>query len=769
MTTIWLQGGTEKIAKTSPYPSLKRKPLYHQVRTLEALRDYHLVMNTYNTGTGKTVASLLHLFEIDRRNKNVLFIAPTNALLAQHAQDIEGFVEENDFNFKVLRVTAAEVRALNNDLRSGEILQRFIRNYLEFDEQATSRQPIILVVNPDIFYYALYFQYGAHDRRNVFERFLTAFDYIVVDEFHYYDAKQLSNFLFAFALFDQFGYFEVRNRRICLLSATPATAVVKYLDRLFESHWVQISPDNEPPESDTFETVPTLTPLDLTVQEADIVSWTDSQRIVLKEWIIQEGLDGALISNSLARINEAYATLRGVIAEEKIGRITGPEPPEIRAEATFRNLILATPTVDIGYNFVKSKKDRQNVDFVICDARYGDELVQRIGRAGRILGKTDIDQTSKGVALLSPEAAQALAVYDGQTLSRREFASIILDCDPLPPKHTLTGYIRTHAITESFWPIYQVGKMLPVELQNEVDDLFERIRSIFAPSSRRGQWSLWGFFKKLEKRQQWLKQSIENTAKLDEKTLEHVHDWLTWLNLPDPESWLAQNQENWRDGVHNFVQSQVAVTKALFSFRDAFQGPIVIVYDPAHIFSTQSVNSYDLFHFIRNYHLSPPLSLSQFKQISGVTPDLQGDFYFRLLKQREAKLILEFVYDSKDDNKREFERKWCGAPVALNGICLQVREYGGDMIAGELVNEIVTSLAEKHLTMLIVPPEDEGAMRGRLRGTSLWPQRLTVSFPDGSVENSYHALLGSAAFHAHAELWGHFLLKERLKPEAIII
>ena len=69
------------------------------------------------------------------------------------------------------------------------------------------RQPIILVVNPDIFYYALYFRYGAHDRRNVFERFLTAFDYIVVDEFHYYDAKQLANFLFAFALFDQFGYF----------------------------------------------------------------------------------------------------------------------------------------------------------------------------------------------------------------------------------------------------------------------------------------------------------------------------------------------------------------------------------------------------------------------------------------------------------------------------------------------------------------------------------------------------------------------------------
>jgi len=46
---------------------------------------------------------------------------------------------------------------------------------------------------------------------------------------------------------------------------------------------------------------------------------------------------------------------------------------------------------------------------------------------------------------------------------------------------------------------------------------------------------------------------------------------------------------------------------------------------------------------------------------------------------------------------------------------------------------------------------------------------LTVRFQDGSVEGGYRALLGTAAFHAHAELLGHFLMKERLKPEAIII
>jgi CRISPR-associated endonuclease/helicase Cas3 len=231
LTVINLLPQSEKLARGNPW-GLERALLYHQQRTFEALRDHDLVANTYNTGTGKTMASLLYLFELHGRSKNVLFIAPTNALLAQHAEDIEEFVQAHSLNFKVFQVSAADVRALRlaqdpdvTPTRPGEVLQRLIRNYLEFQPGETRRQPVILVVNPDIFYYALYFRYCAHDRRNVFERFLTAFDYIVVDEFHYYDSKQLANFLFAFALFDQFGYFDVRGRKVCLLSATPTGEV----------------------------------------------------------------------------------------------------------------------------------------------------------------------------------------------------------------------------------------------------------------------------------------------------------------------------------------------------------------------------------------------------------------------------------------------------------------------------------------------------------------------------------------------------------------
>lgn len=778
MTTLHLLPHAEKRARANPL-GLSRWPLYHQMRTLEALRSHDLVMNTYNTGTGKTAASLLHLFKLDKTGKNVLFIAPTNALLAQHATDITEFVASNGLNFKVLRVTAAEVRAIEREQRPGqrpgETLQQLIRNYLEFDPVAVRRQPIILVVNPDIFYYALYFRYGAHDRRNVFERFLAAFDYLVVDEFHYYDFKQLANFLFAFALFDQFGYFDARGRKVCLLSATPAQAVVSYLNRIFGQRWTRIGPENESADSLDLETTPALAPLTLEVVGGTLEDWLDRGAAQVGDWLGQRQ-DGALISSSLAAVNNAYARLRRTVDKADLGRITGPEPEAERQAATARRLILATPTVDIGYNFVKLHKTRQHIDFVVCDARYGDELVQRIGRAGRVLGQAVTDAPSHAVALLPPDAAAALAAYDGQTLSRAQFAAIVHGCDQLPPKHSLTGYIRSHAIVESFWPIYQFGKMLPPELQHEVDDLFERVCEVFAPGNRRTPGGLKGFFSKLEKREVWLHATRSGVIPHNRDTAYHVADWLAWLEpetgryepaalLPHLNSLLAGRHE--QQALRAFVQSQVEITRALFAFRDSFQGPAAVLYDPTHMFSSQTVNSYDLFHLLRNFALSAPLSRAQFVQMAGET-DLSGDFYFRLLAPRSPRLVLEFVVESEDE-RQDFERKWCGAPVALQGIRLQAREPGGDLLAGALERPVVEALTERFLPMLIVPPADVGIMVGRLRGTNLWPQRMTVRFPDGTADERYRALLGVAAFHAHAELQGYFLFKERLKPEAIIL
>nr|MDO8083392.1 hypothetical protein [Candidatus Sigynarchaeum springense] len=59
--------------------------------------------------------------------------------------------------------------------------------------------------------------------------------------------------------------------------------------------------------------------------------------------------------------------------------------------------IFATNTVDIGFNFNRNPaldQGRQNIDFLFIDFRTYDEFAQRLGRAGRVLGKRITDEPS---------------------------------------------------------------------------------------------------------------------------------------------------------------------------------------------------------------------------------------------------------------------------------------------------------------------------------------------------------------------------------------
>lgn len=795
MTTIYLEAGFEKVAGEAPIPGLDPPPLYHQVRTLEALRQHDLVVNTYNTGTGKTVASLLYLFDIDRANRarrgnqkqNVLFVAPTNALLAQHREDIAAFVGRHKLDFHVMQVTAADVRAIQSGLRAGETLQRLVSNYLEFDRSgALARKPVILVINPDIYYYAMYFRYGGHDRRNVFSQFLTRFDYIVIDEFHYYDPKQLANFLFFFALFDEFEYF-AEGRTVCLLSATPTEKVMEYLTRLFGvqgGRWAIIAPENEPPESADLETIPTLAPVELTIIEDELQTWVLGHRSDIVHWVTADGLDGAIISSALWRVNAVYDGLRGVLSESQMGRITGPETQEARAAATGRSLILASPTVDIGYNFQKLGKARQNVDFLVCDARFSDGLLQRLGRAGRVLGKTITDRASRAVTLLSPDAAAAFKAYDGQTISRAELKAVVgqLAADRvLPEKHSLYAYIRSHAVKESFWPIFQLGKMMPAAEQATLDTLYARVVEVFAPGSQWGAGSLTGFFAAFEKRKRWLEDAHE-AKKPPAYTAHRISDWVAWQHPesgrygPETQEVMQAVEPVWRSASKRraliaFVEGQVALTEALFSFRDSFQGPTVMVYDPRHLLSGETVNTYDLFHVLSNYEHSPPLTRREFGTLCGQdVPECDSCFYMELRVHREDKLVVVFSYTA-EMSRDDFEKRYCcGEALPLLGLEVVLKDRGGDVRQSDM--RIVEALKEQHIPALVTDEKDQGAVRSRLRGSTFWDRALTVVFEDGRARE-YRVFLGTAAFHVQAELYGHFQRKARMQAleaaEAFII
>jgi CRISPR-associated endonuclease/helicase Cas3 len=784
MITIHLEGQVEKLAPENPW-GLDPPPLYHQYRTGQALQepDIHLVVNSYNTGTGKTRAALLHLCTIDRQRQDVLFVAPTNALLSQHTEDIQAFVQEQELDFKVLPVTAEKVRQLGQQLvdqghyeriRPGEVLDRLIRNYREFFPDEQRRQRLILVVNPDIFYYAFTFRYGTHDQRNLFQRFLTAFNYIIIDEFHYYDQKQLAFFLFFFTISKKMGYFDQAGRKICLLSATPNAHVIHYLNQIFGDKWADIRPDNEPADSQAYKSIPTLTPLTLTITQDDLLTWGQSHRSHLQEWIGTKQQDGVIISDALRRINQLYALLRTRLPADWLDRITGPEPESARQGATGKPLILATPTVDIGYNFRKQNKLRQNIDFLICEARFGDDLIQRLGRAGRVLGKTQPSIPSRAIALLPEAAVAALRPYDGQTLSRPTFKGIIQQhADLLPTKHDLTGYIRTWAVTELFYPIYRAhGMVLPAE-QAELETLYEELRSLF--DVRRDSFkSLSHYFRKYYFRQKWL-QAANNTdtVPFNKATAEQVADWFKFVGEGEytPQDLLPHLAHDSVLGypprqteLRRFVDSQFHLTESLFNFRDSFQGPTAVFADPDGLLSSEPINAYDLFHIVEAYQVDWFEKRSDFVALYGDTA-LTGDFYGRLDRHRDPLLTIQLHYTT-DKTEAEFKEIWEGQPVALAGFNLVARERGGDPV--QLDARIAESLQEQFLTVLLVDAKMKGWAIRALKNSPIYGRRLTIDFADRHrVE--YTVYLGKAAWLAFPELQMAYKIRDRMKSEAIIL
>jgi CRISPR-associated endonuclease/helicase Cas3 len=781
MTTITLNAHFEKEAPPGAVPLYQgQNPLlYHQARTYDALEQASLVMNTYPTGTGKTVAALLRLLHPEQRQHNTLLIAPTNALITQHSADAKAFLQQNDLDMRVFSVDAARITQVMPTLRRGEVLHRWIENHLTFAKQLglpddAGKLPFVVVTNPDIFYLALFFQYSRNDQRNLFLDFISSFRYIIIDEFHYYDNKQFANFLFFFALWKQWGYFD-HNRKICLLSATPRSQVYTLLDRLFTTiGWQRISPDNEPAESAAYATTQTLTELRLTIATGPIEDWSHDNRALVDHWH-EARLDSAIISSSLARVNKIYDQFRHLDP----ARITGPEDDTERQRV--RPLILATPTVDIGYNFGRPGKQRQSIDRLVCDARFSDELVQRIGRAGRVLGRRETDHASEAVVIVNEEAAAALRAYDGQTFNRHAWAQLMVELgEVLPPKHQLAGYIQNHAIKESFYPIYHIHS-LTAEQEETLHELFHMVRELFAPNTRQTAGSLKRFFKTYDQRRKWLgakdAERWKCSTSWERKNLAgHLAAYLSWQEsmggirvcrtADEVLCFLnhALAQPSVRLEMQAFIESQVTVTNALFSFREAWQGPQAVVYDEQRLFSSQPVNQYDLLHLLANYDLYVYDSKAQFEQPHGPIPFTVKDIdlYTAIRGFRRPKWVIGFQYRA-DWSQEEFEARYCQVVTALRGMRLRVREQGESGVWQTLDTRVAATLEEDWIPCLVLSEKSESALRRVLHVAPFVARELMVIFSDG-VERSYQVVIGTAAFHVQAELRGHFARLEKQQP-----
>lgn len=763
MISLRLASQDEVLAQENPYPQAfggGQRPLAHQVRTAAALRAGHeVVVNTHNTGTGKTKAALLHLHELVKRpveQSHALLIAPTNELIAQHARDAEVFVRDSALDYTVQRMTAPALHAAAT-AEDTPAHRRQATAQLRAWLEAPTRT--LTITNPDIFYYALFFEYGRVPQRDLFRKMFSRFWYVIVDEFHYYNPKQLVCFLFFLALSKAWGYI-ADGRQILLLSATPSQQVRTYLGRLGLTV-TSIAPDERADSS--ARSTPALAPLDLhllsTEDRQGLLSLVQEQRDVIRQRV-HAGQQGAGISSALWRVNHAYALLRGTAIGPRVARLTGPEPTASRAAAATYDMLLATPTVDIGYNFERISKSRQSIDFLLCDARSADELVQRLGRAGRVLGKRDTDLPSTAWATVPPEVLKALDKYAGGTLDRPTFNTELGTAMPPRFSEATYAYLDSGGIVEVFKPLYGISQMGEASQEGQIRDIYELIRTVMAPKSKRTYEQL------AQQTRTYLAYDGIFTdfpnddalrGRLSDRQQERVNEAIgrfrrqtSSMNWPEFMQWLGKQREN-----H-------AVTRARFSFRESFDPPAAVICDRQHDLSSNDILRYDALHVVQNYEAEWFDQLADWRAtlpavLASFRPEPEDRLFCVLTRMRppEQRPIVRFRLHQGDMTRSDWEDRYCYQEAAACDLHL-------DAEGVPLPPVLIRAFRDQYVPFFAARTETPlaGMLRQLCRSEGWMGRDLEVTFADGTARN-YLVVMGTAMFFAAARLHSASMAQRR--------
>lgn len=753
--------------------ALGNPPLYHQWCTYRE-KSAHIVVNSYNTGTGKTKAALVRLLDLDAAfrkdrytNANVLFIAPTNELLRQHEEDVRDFIKQNKLKHIVLRLDAATIKALGEEYlsekftRQGDRLHQMLqdpRSVLTDSDgfHIKGHRPYILVINPDIFYYALYGLGNPHDQRVLFRDFLANFSYIIVDEFHFYHAKQLANFLFFLTLSREWGFFE-KGRKVCLLTATLSPQVKYYLNKL-KLQITYIEPGSEPP--DLF-TTPALAPVRLRLYSAEalengLVSLASDEKATVLDWLRKQR-HGAFISSALWRINQLYQEYGGK-NNTLLGRLTGAEQTVWREQNKLAHLLMATPTVDIGYNFTRPGKTRQSIDFLFFDAHSSDEFIQRLGRAGRVLGKQEYNVSSDVCAVVPDRLVTELSKLTGQNVERSGLNKLVNET--LPQKNSIYAYIASGAIAEAFLPLYSVSKALPADQKEKAEQLYQAVVQVYNAGNALS------FQKLASNTRRYLKIKAQLPALLREantkrftfgpasiiaRTMDEQQD-IDLDALDSVDEALAQDVERRLVKNHKATEAELKrreeieefyLTDARFNFRDNFQPPLALAHDPTGFLATSEYTAYSALHIAQNYFADwfarDEQQFKDFSERAGMVLDRQIQLCCEIRKPLQQRLRIYFQLGDIEITRKQWEERYCSKLAVANGFRLRSDK-------GPIPGVLNTVFEQDYITFFAVPAIGPEALTlSKLRQTtSLFTNTLKVDF-GSEGEQEYVMVVGSAA------------------------
>lgn len=395
--------------------------------------------------------------------------------------------------------------------------------------------PILLVTNPDIFYYATFFAYNKLDRSNIASGFYTKFSTVIFDEFHLYDAKQLVGMLFYLAYSHVFRFFE-NGRKVVLLTATPEPACELALENLKQAG-VRIARIDG--ESGNNNLLPSQTAVNLALRPKPETKeeWlAELAAEVIYRFRERPDENGAVILDSLDNINRLSDLLRQQGLRNSIGRITGPAPKGDRQRAMQCQIILATSTVDVGFNFERHPQPtRQNLDWLIFSARDRAAFWQRIGRVGRVLGKSETNIDSEAIAYLPSDAWKegltSLDIAGGRTALKE-----VLDKLPCLDKPFLTAYWRSEASLEIARPLLELEEAFENLPDAElIPKLFNTLKSVL---DNKRNWEDYRHRMKILRGAENIAQESLHKLKTGWKYLKGGQAFVkTYIKVKSPEEW----------------------------------------------------------------------------------------------------------------------------------------------------------------------------------------------------------------------------------------
>lgn len=592
--------------------------LQHQVDVFKAASTHDIILALAPTGTGKTDAGLSVL--LYNRDRNAVYIAPTNALIEQQTAAAQEFVEKADLPHIVKAASAKEVKAWRDDRvgkRSGEKLYNVLREPATIFPECGGGRPILLVTNPDIFYYATFFAYNHLDRSNIASEFYSSFSTVIFDEFHLYDAKQLVSLFFYLALSKVFGYFQC-NRKVVLLTATPEPACDAALETLSRSGVTIARIDGK---GQTQNLIPSQTTVNLEIRqqpdkETLITEIADEVIRRIEEYPDRYGAVILDAKDTLNRVNDRLCD-RGY--ENYRGRITGDIPPDQRQTAAQKQVILATNTVDVGFNFKREKETpRQNLDWLIFSARDRFSFWQRIGRVGRVLGKQQTDIDSDAIAYL-PDRAWEQGIENLDVSGGRESLKQMLESLDCMNRQFLEIYWRSEAFLEIAKPLLELEHVFEnLPQQNLVLQLFQTLQLVL--NGKRD----WDFYRKRMK----VLAGAENIAKFSsieklQKEWQYVKGGrncaISFLKAYYPEDFeridsgqrsieavesMIKEDREVAESLHQYAIILKTSYASLFRFRDSFFENVK-VYDPHNLLlDEEGETNLDPIHLLRFYEFA---------------------------------------------------------------------------------------------------------------------------------------------------------------------